>query len=183
MKHLKIPGLAAAMAVAVVMIFAGSASATLLTSPAGNEYTGTWSWSLTESLSMKMGFANLTCTASTMAGKIETNTTTASGKLTGLTYTGCGSSTVDVLSLGSLSVAADGTVTGVGNEITFSTSGTSCVYGFGTGTKLGTLKGGTTASLQISAKIPKISGGFLCSSPAEWTGKYTVTAPDTLLVD
>jgi hypothetical protein len=183
MKHLKIRGLAAAMAVVAAMVFAGSASATVLTSPAGTEYTGTWTWSLSGSLLMKSGFAEITCTGSTMTGKVETNTTTGSGKLSGLTYTGCGSTTVDVLSLGSLSVAAGGTVTGIGNEITISTLGTSCVYGFASGTKLGTLTGGTTASLQMSASIPKIAGGFLCANPASWTGKYTVTTPDTLLVD
>jgi hypothetical protein len=182
MKHLKIPGLTV-MAVAALMAFSGNASATVLTSPAGTEYTGTLSWSLTGSLLLQGGFAELTCTASTMSGTLETNTTSAGEKLSTLTYSNCGSATVDVLKTGSLSIAPNGTVSGSGTETTFSVFGTSCVYGTTTNTTLGTLTGGTTASLQINASSPKIAGGFACANPAKWTGKYTVTTPDTLLVD
>src|SRR5215211_9472816 len=99
MKHLKIVGLAA-MAAATLMAFASSASATVLTSPAGSEYTGTLTWTLSESLLMKAGFSNLTCTESTMSGKVETNTTTASENLATLTYGNCGSTTVHILKTG-----------------------------------------------------------------------------------
>jgi len=78
-----------------------------------------------------------------------------------------------------------GTVTEFEDEVTFADPalGTSCVYGGGAGVDLGTLKGGTTATLPVSASLTKISGGFLCANPASWSGKYTVTTPDTLLVD
>lgn len=183
MKHPKIPGLAVAAAL-TLLAFAGNVSAAVLTSPAGTEYTGTLTWSLTESLLMRSGFANVTCTGSTMSGVVDTNTATAHESLSSLTYNSCGGTTADVLKNGSLSVAADGTVTGFGSEVTFSTLGTSCVYGFAPGgTKLGTLNGGTTASLLLNAQIRKISGGFTCADPATWSGEYTVTTPDTLLVD
>jgi hypothetical protein len=57
------------------------------------------------------------------------------------------------------------------------------VYGFANGTALGTLKGGTPASLQISASLPKLSGGFACPSSVAWSGKYAITKPTTVLVD
>ena len=182
MKHFKIIGLAV-MAAAALMAFASTASATVLTSPSGTEYTNTLTSTATESLLLKAGFANITCTESTVSGKVEVNTTSAEGKITTLSFGNCGGVTVDVLKNGSLKVASGGAVTGKESEVTVSTLGTSCVYGTGAGTSLGTLKGGTTASLQISASLNKISGGFLCANPASWSGKYTVTTPDTLVVD
>jgi hypothetical protein len=179
---LKMIGLAAFAAMAL-MAFASTASATVLTSPSGTEYTGALKSSATGSLLLKAGFAEITCTASTVGGTVETNTTVAKGKITELTFSSCGSSTVDVLSKGSLEVASGGSVKAIGSEVTVSALGTSCVYGGGTGTTLGTLTGGTTAKLAIKAQLTKVSGGFLCASPAEWTGNYSVTTPDTLLVD
>jgi hypothetical protein len=181
MKHLKMLGLAL-VAAASLMAFAGSASAAVLTSPAGTDYTGTLESTATESLLLKAGFANITCTASTVSGAVKTNTTVAEGAITTLSFSNC-NATVDVLKNGSLKVASGGAVTGSGSEVTVSALGTSCVYGTGAGTSLGTLKGGTPASLTINASLPKISGGFACASPAGWSGKYTVTQPTTLLVD
>jgi len=78
-----------------------------------------------------------------------------------------------------------GTVTEIEDEVTFADPalGISCVYGGGAGVDIGRLVGGTTATLPVKASLPKISGGFACASPAEWSGKYTVTTPDTLVVD
>lgn len=183
MKHLKIIGLAV-MAAAALMAFAGNASAAppVLTSPSGTEYTGTLTSTATESLKLEAGFATDTCTTSTVSGKVETNTTVASGKITTLEFGSC-AFTTDVLSKGSLEVKSGGEVRAIGSEVTVSTLGTSCVYGGGTGTKLGSLTGGKPAKLTVAASLPKISGGFLCANPASWTGKYSVTTPDTLLVD
>jgi hypothetical protein len=182
MKYLKIIGLAM-MAAGASLAFANTASATVLTSPSGTEYTSSFKASATGSLLLKAGFAEITCTASSVGGTVESNTTVSRGNTAEGSFTSCGSSTVDILSGGSLEVSSGGSVKAVGGEVTVSALGTSCVYGGGTGTTLGTLTGGTTAKLTIKAQLPKISGGFLCASPAEWTGNYSVTTPDTLLVD
>ncbi|HYH54077.1 MAG TPA: hypothetical protein VD761_08095 [Solirubrobacterales bacterium] len=186
MKHLKMLGLAL-VAAAALMAFAGPASATTVTSPAGTEYTGEINATATSSLLLQAGFANITCTESVVKGKIESNGgATASGKITTLSFSAC-NATVDVLKNGSLSIAStgggSGTVSGSGSEVTVSTLGVSCVYGTAGGTALGTLTGGTPAKMTINAKLPKISGGFLCASPASWSGSYQVTSPGTLLVD
>jgi hypothetical protein len=205
MKYLKMLGLAA-VAAAGLMAFvgAGSASATTLTCtnppgtkvvcPAGTTIEST----ATSSLLLKAGFAEITCTASTVKGKTSnagSTTETVKGPIETLTFTSCGSSTVDVIKNGSLEIHTDtegvtdgnGTVTGTGSEVTVSAFGTSCVYGTPEPKDLGTLKGssntGGTATFTISASLSKVSGGFLCANPAAWSGSYKVTNPDWLDVD
>ena len=185
MKQLKIIGLAL-VAAAAFMALAGNASAapTLTCPTAGTTCTGSITTSAVETLTLKAGIATDTCTTSTVSGTLGSNTETeASGSISTLDFGGC-SLTTDVLSEGSLTILPTGEVKSIGSEVTVSALGTSCVYGGGAspGTKLGTLTGGTTASLSVKAQLPKISGGFACSNPAEWTGKYSVTSPDTLLL-
>jgi hypothetical protein len=187
MKHLKLIGVAAIAAMAL-MAFASTASATV-TSPSGTEYTGEVKSTASSSLLLEAGFAEITCTESTVAGKITTNDATiASGAITTLSYSNCGSATVDTLANGSLEIVSagsgKGTVKGYNSQVTTSIFGTSCVYGTAAGgTTLGTVVGGTPAKMTISASLPKISGGFLCANPAKWSGSYTVTTPSTLLID
>jgi hypothetical protein len=185
MKHLKMVGLLA-VAAASLMAFASSASATVITSPAGTEYTGEIHATLAtpNSALLKAGIED-TCGESTVKGKVETNTTTASGKISVLTFGDC-NRTTKVLKPGSLSIASGGVVTAKENEVTVEELGISCVYGGGTGTKLGTLEGGAgkTAVLNVSTtELPKISGGIFCASKGTWTAKYTVTTPDEIIVD
>jgi hypothetical protein len=184
MKHIKMLGFAV-MAAAALMAFAGSASANpVLTSPAGTAYTGEINATASGSLLLKAGFANITCTSSTVAGKVTTNNTThAAGAISTLTYSNCGGATVTTITKGSLTVAPKGAVSGSGSEVTVAVFGTSCVYGTKTGTALGTLTGGTPAKMTINANLPLVSGGFGCANPANWSGSYTVTKPTTLLVD
>lgn len=189
MKHLKIVGLAVVVA-AAFMALAGSASANVLTKEPGvNLATGTTITSTAgSSLLLKAGFANITCTSSTVAGNVSSNTaTSAGGAISTLSYSNCGSATVDTLANGSLEIKSGGEVRGSGSEVTTSVLGTSCVYGTGAGTKIGTATGSTSAtsdaSLTISASLPKISGGFACANPASWSGTYTVTSPTPLYID
>jgi hypothetical protein len=190
MKHLKMLGLFA-MAAAALMAFAGSASAATLTSPTGSEYTGALSASLEGSALLKAGFAEITCTTGTVAGSITTNNEThATGPTSSVAFSNCGSATVTTLSSTGTLTIAKGThaVSGTGIEVTTAVAGTSCVYGLGAGTALGTasntvVSGSDRVTLAISAKLPKISGGFLCASPAAWTASYVVTSPATSFVD
>jgi hypothetical protein len=187
MKHLKMLGLFV-MAAASLMAFAGSASAAgTFTSPEKVAYFGELHASGKGTFLLKAGFAEITCTESTILGHVEVNNEEeASGKLTKISFTGCGSSTVDTLSVGSLTIKkANTAVFATGSEVTVSTLGTSCVYGGGTGTQLGsaTNNGSGAVVLNVKANLPKISGGFLCANPAEWTGTYTVTSPSPSFID
>jgi hypothetical protein len=198
MKHLKMLGLFV-MAAAALMAFAGSASAATFTAPAGTEYTGSVDASLESGTTalLKAGFAEITCTSSTVKGTLTTNSETeASGPLTstknangdpeGIEFGGCGSATVTTLSVGSLKILKSNTeVKAINSEVTTAVLGTSCVYGgSAAGTKLGTAS--NTASgvtLNITAQLERKSGGFLCANPAEWTAKYLVTTPTGSVVD
>ena len=98
----------------------------------------------------------------------------------------CGESIVTTLSSkGTITIhKTTTTVTGTGVEVTVSRFGTSCVYGLGTVTPLGTAT--NTASgvtLDVKASLGKISGGFLCANPATWTASYIVTVPANSVVD
>jgi len=191
MKHLKMLGLFV-MAAASLMAFAGSASAAAtFTSPTGTEYTNTLSSSLEGSALLEAGFANITCTTSTVAGKITANDATeASGEISKVEFSNCGGATVDtLLPKGTLTITNGGhTVSGTGVEVTTAIFGTSCIYGLGAGTHLGTatntsVGGVDTVTLDIDANLPKLFGGFLCASPATWQAKYIVTSPAISFVD
>jgi hypothetical protein len=192
MKHLKMLGLFA-MAAAALMAFAGSASAQTLTAPTGTEYTGALSASLEGSALLKAGFAEITCTSGTVSGSVTTNSSTeASGSITAVSFSNCKEGqTVDTLNNnGTLTILkSTKAVTGTGVEVTTAVAGVSCVYGLGaTATSLGnatntSVSGVDKVTLDVSAKLPKISGGFLCASPASWTANYVVTNPTSSFLD
>jgi hypothetical protein len=184
MKHLKILSCVLALAATISMVATGSASATILTSPSGTEYTSGFKMTASESLLIKAGFANFTCTESTTGGYVTSNPGTGPAVInTGLSFGNCGSGTVDVISFPSLYVYTGGKVEAHFMEFTVAVFGTSCVYGTPVGTTIGTMTGGNPAVVSVSASLLKVSGGFACASPASWSGKYTVTEPRPLLVD
>jgi len=184
MKHLKMLGLFA-MAAAALMAFAGSASAATFTSPTGTAYSGTLKASLQGSALLKAGFAEITCTEGEVHGDVTTNNDThATGPITLVSFAKCGSATVDTLSsTGTITIEkGTHTVSGTGVQVTTAVAGTSCVYGLGTGTDLGTatntiVNSKDVVTLDVNAKLPKEAGGFLCASPAAWTANYIVTTP------
>ena len=186
MKHLKIVGLFV-MAAASLMAIAGSASAAgTFTSPTGTAYKGAFGASLEGSTLLKAGFAEITCTTGTLAVTIERNNEEhVSGPFTSVSFSTCtspqGTPTVTTLS-------STGTLTI--RKGTHAIIGTSCVYGMASGTSLGTANnttggagGADRVTLAISANLTKVSGGFLCASPAAWTASYVVTAPSPSFVD
>jgi hypothetical protein len=67
-----------------------------------------------------------------------------------------------------------------------STSVGTCIFTTAS-TAIGVLTGtdatGSTAVLDISGKIPRTGGNFLCGSSATWTGSYSFTSPDSLWID
>jgi hypothetical protein len=191
MKHLKMLGLFAMAA--ALMAFAGSASAQTFTSPAGTEYTGNISSTLEGSALLKAGIAEITCTAGTVSGSLTTNANTwAAGSITGVSFSSCREGqTVDTLNNKGFLTILGGihTASGTGTEVTTAVAGASCVYGLGeTSNSLGTATNsgsGSTAkvTLFVNAKLPKISGGFLCANPASWTASYLVTSPSPSVLD
>jgi len=195
MKHLKMIGLALAVA-AAFMAFAGSASAApTLTSPTGTEYTGTLTATASGSVLFKATFANITCTGSTVSGNISTsNETHASGSITTFSFSGC-SATTDLLknadgTYGSLTINQKGEIFGSNSRFTFETAFTHCVFSTVTNTKVGAVTpssslGGKTAVMHINAFLPysaeSRSSQFICGSTLTWTvSSYTINNPDVV---
>ena len=190
MKHLKMLGLAAIAAMALMaFVGAGTASATTL-EVKGVKQTG--SVAIKASLKSgtsailkdKNGTTNDTCTGSTVEGSTSTTTgAEVSGGVTGLTFTGC-SHTTHVLSKGSLSVAhtsgTNGTVKSSGAKVTVVSTvfGASATCETGAGTTIGTLTGVAAGQATIHINATTLNCGILGTS--SWTGTYVVTSPEGL---
>lgn len=199
MKHLKILGLAAVAATALVAFGSGSASATVLckttTTPCGaaNHYS--------EGTELKMELAaNATsviettdasiqdiCKKSTLRTKTS-NTGSSTATINGsflsidLTFGECTHTTAvelgGTLEIHHIAGSDNGTITASGFQITASLAG-SCSYGPGAGgTDIGTLIGGTNV-VSVSAVLTKVGGGFTCPTTVKWTATYGLTAPAT----
>jgi len=188
MKHLKMLGLFV-MTAAALMAFVGSASAAgTFTAPSGTVYIGQFSATLEGSSLLKAGFAEITCTTGTIAGKFTTNNEEhVTGPITSIGFSSCGSSTVDTINNnGTLTINKSNTeVTGTGTEITYFAGGVSCVYGFGALTSLG--RASNTASgvtLALKAKLTTLGKqSILCATQPEWTANYIITVPTGSVID
>jgi len=194
MKHVKILGLLV-MAAAALMAFASSASATVLTSPSGTEFTGTIHATLEKGNTalLKAGIED-TCTESTAHGTVTLNTTEAEGQLTeggppptGLTFGSCTQDT-KVIKAGKLTINSAGEVFSKESrvEVKVTGLGVTCFYGAETGSvKIGTFDGGTPAKLTVNTTaLQKETGsGAFCASTGTWTANYVVTTPGTLLLN
>jgi len=201
MKHVKMIGLAAMTAMALMaFIGASAASATELYSGATTLGVGTEinaSLSGTASLTTTEGTVLDTCTGGEVKGKTTTAggaAATVKGDLSALTWTNCTEPTV-TLALGGLEVhhtsGVNGTVTsttsskGVTSEVTINTTiFGSCVFTIASGATIGTLTGttaaGSQATFDINAVATRKSG--LCPASAKWVGTYKVTKPVPLHV-
>jgi hypothetical protein len=201
MKYVKILGLAAVAAMALMAFGAGTASATKLclnnlstTACSSHLATGgTVEGTLTGSAILETtGGSTLdTCTGSTVSGKTTTTAATGSsviGDVETLTWTGCTFPTGTVAK-GSLEIkhiagTDNGTLTGKGQEVTINTGFFgACTYGTGAGTDLGTVVGGAPAKLTINALVPLVKNeSGLCPAEARWTASYTVTKPNPVYI-
>lgn len=190
MKHVKMLGLLA-VAAAALMAFAGTASATTLTS-SGSTYTSTIEAESEGKTTLHGPFTSVTCEESKVKGTVETHGAgvTAGGAVSSLTFSKC-NFPVTVKKAGSLQVHAteggNGTLTSSGAEITIETSIASCIFTTkAEGTDVGTLTGNASgnATLDInSAAIPRTGHSIFCGSSGTWTGSYKVTTPGNLTVD
>ena len=195
MNYLKGLAVAVAMAALLIAVGAGSASATVVcktsTSPCASPYLkGTlFKGILTPGTTavFKAGFATIECSEG--EGSIETTsngsaTETVKGLTKTLSFGGC-NATLNVLKTGSGEIHwtsnTNGTFTASGLEITASTLGVDCIYGGSVNSGI-TLNGGTSPTISINAKVPLISGGFLCANPGTMIASLTVTEPTPLYV-
>jgi hypothetical protein len=201
MKYVKMLGLLA-VAAAALMAFAGSASASTITSP-----TGTPAEALTATAgatSLDGAFVTVTCQSSHVAGTVTSQGSgvTVNGTITALSFANC-NYPVHVQETGSLElhsvkkgssphstcetgVYCNGTLTSSGAKVEITTSVGPCVFttaGTNVGTVTGTDTTGGNAKLDIQGTIPRTGGTFLCGSTGTWTGSYNVTAPSTLWID
>lgn len=199
MKYVKILGLLA-VAAAALMAFAGTASATTITSPTGTVLNpgGTEgdvtihaeseesAVAGTNHVRLHNGIASINCT-STAVFTFEhfSETGTPTGKIDSLTFDCTHPWVVHVESLGSLelhhSSGYNGTLTasaGTTVTATHTTTGAKCTYQSTNGLHIGTITGGSPATLDISASIPRHGGSLLCGGAnAAWTGAYKTTNP------
>jgi hypothetical protein len=195
MQFLKGLAIAAAMAAVFVVFGAGTASATVIcktsTSPCASPYLkGTLFKSvLTPGTTavFKAGFMTIECTEG--SGSVETTTNgsateTVKGVTKTLGFGGCNAE-FKVLKTGTGEIhwtsKTSGTFTAEGMEVTGSALGVDCVYGGKISSGI-TLAGGTKPTITINAKVPLISGGFLCANPGAMTASLTVTEPTPLYV-
>jgi hypothetical protein len=195
MTYLKGLAVAAVMAAVFVVFGAGTASATVVcktkTSPCASPYLkGTlFKGVLTPGTTavFKAGFMTIECTEG--SGSIETTTNgsateTVKGLTKTLTFGGCNAE-FNVLKTGSGEIhwtsKTSGTFTAEGLEVTGSALGVDCIYGGKISSGV-TLNGGEKPTISINAKVPLISGGFLCANPGAMTASLSVTEPTPLYV-
>src|SRR6188472_2576566 len=131
MKYVKILGLLA-VAAAALMAFAGTASATTLTSPTGTVYTGSIHAASEGHAILQNPIAKIEC-ASTVEGTVEQHGSgsTVKGNISNLSFTGCTNSWhVTVVTAGSLELhwkaAGEGTVTSSGATVEATRFGVAC---------------------------------------------------------
>jgi hypothetical protein len=186
MKYLKMLGVAA-LAAAALMMVAAPASATNLTSPSGTTYTGEIKASA-GTMELHGSFVTVKCNKSSLGGKVASHGSGVTEKWTLflLFWDECNFHWT-VIKLGTIEIhwisPNVGTVTWSGGEITIATSIANCIF-TSSNTQIGTLTGGTTAKIDInSAGIPRTGHSIFCGSSGTLTGSYTIDTPDTLLVD
>jgi len=136
------------------------------------------------------GSALVTCTGGTLKAKTEnagTNREPVKAPVETLTWSGC-SQTTSTVKNGSLEIkqiegTENGTVIGKTTEITLGILGTSCTYGFGEESDLGTLTGNESPVVHVSTEIPKTAGGATCPASVKWVGEYKLTELSPLYVE
>jgi len=139
---------------------------------------------------LKAGFQEFSCSESVVEGSIKGSTVALSNfKLQQCAAPG-GFAATETYTLGSWTFPwAEGThnaALGEGHaEWKISYIGTTCWYDIpGSGPQGGiSLTGGSNPTMTLNSKIPKLAGGFLCASPAQLTGQYTISTPKPLYIE
>jgi hypothetical protein len=190
-------GAVAATLIAVAVLGAASASATVLCKTATNPCTSAYplETSLTADLVGKSIFERTEveqeitrCEKGTLGASTKTQGTGTPvlAPVTGLTLTECVGSPMTVLKPGTLEIRSipgthNGTVTWSGAELTFEWIGVDCLYAINN-LDLGTLTGGTDQVLKVNLAFPRAPGP-LCAAATRWTASFTFTTPSPLYVE
>lgn len=134
----------------------------------------------------------VTCTGSTVTAESEgtgsaTETEKGVVKKEWLAFSGC-THTTDVLAGGTLEVhfaeGDNGTVTSKEAVVSLNILGVNCIYGSRNGVDIGTLTGGSMATMDIrGVLLLEIESSILCPKTVIWEGSYTVTEPEPLYVE
>lgn len=143
-------------------------------------------------------FGNIVCGASTFQAETKntgSSTETVQAAVSTLTFSSCGSNTVEVLASGNLEIHTEGsnknnngTVTWTGMRVTVIHLGVHCFIETNN-TDIGKLTGsattGVNATLDLGGNVAIAEGlgDGLCGTSAPWTGSYRVTTPGVLNVD
>ena len=196
MRILKVLGLAAIAATALMAVGVAGATATEF-------YSGTTT--LGAGTEIKASLEGSTSVSDTSANPIDTclsselkSTLTSAGSSTTTVSSTVSKSTVSFSSCSSARTVIEGgelephhiggtknaTMTAKGFDWVIHVFGVECGYTMGSQTDLGTLTGSTTgnATLDINAIISKKTGGFLCPSTTRLIANYTITSPTPLHV-
>jgi hypothetical protein len=194
MKYLKILGLAA-VAAAALMAFAGAGTAAadeLCTEPAnaeemcpGGPITAVDMTLLGTGVITTTGHVPMaTCTGGTRhMEKLHQGTGVSPIISTTQTirWSGCNTK-VETIAGGSAKMERNAgggtTLTSIGEEVTLELFGVSCVYGTGLGTDLGEIS--TSGAISFSTTVSKTAGGGLCPSTALWDAEFLMTNHTTL---
>jgi hypothetical protein len=130
------------------------------------------------------------CTGGALKAKTENdgaNTEAVSAVIETLSWSGCSQTTTTIakgsLELRRIAGTENGTVLGKNTQVTLGILGTSCTYGFGEESDLGTLTGKESPVIDISTEIPKTAGGFTCPASVKWMAEYKLTEPAPLYVE
>jgi hypothetical protein len=181
----------ATMALALLALTA-PASATILTDGVGNQLkTGTFVTAESEGTTEQHPpFGSINCKKSHFAGKTSNDGGAGASvniNVEAFSWSECNATFV-TLQKGTLSInwtsGNNGTLVSSGTEWTTTFLGFHCIYKTNN-TKFGTITGGTPATLDIEATLPRTGGssGAFCGSTAQWTGSYKFTSPSTMLID
>lgn len=192
MKCLKMLGLSGIATIAL-MALAGTALATIVTSPAGTQLgKGAVVKGSSTNSSFHGAFVTVQCKKASGEGKITdagSSTETVKGEIFLGTFSECNYEVI-VKKTGTSEVHTDGAsangngiLTSSGAEVEVKTSVGSCIFTT-SATTIGTIVGGTPAVVNFnSAAIPRTGGSFFCGSSATLTGSMSVTSPSTILID
>jgi hypothetical protein len=193
MEYLKISGIVVATTMAL-MVFAVSASATVITSPAGTNYTGAVKAKSIEPRVYVHWPSSLETCDGEFEWKVESHgaAVTAKGPVSSFALSNCGSK-ITLLKSGSFEVhpwekGMNGKVTWTGPEITVEVWGAyDCIYELQDPyiAELTGSKGlaGKTATVDFAATWIRVGGNLFCPRATDWTAYFSVTSPDYLDVD
>ena len=186
MKYIKMLGLLA-VAASALMAFAGSASATEITSSTGS--TPKIIAHSVGHVTLHNAVGTISCN-STVEGTVTAHGAgqTASGPISSLTFTNCTNGNVHqpVAAAGSLEVhptatTGNGTLTSSGAKVGVTLFGVECGYSTA-GTDIGEVIGGEHAVLKIKATLSRTFGSALCGGTGNWTGEYKLSHPTDLTI-